>query len=438
MATQSDFDKFLHNINPSPTTIEYISSVQNNLRDYLKNHEKYKEVYSETFLSGSYAKKTSIRPALGDKKRDVDIVVVTKYGSSKNSKDVLDELKNVLLEKDIYKTATIQSHSVGIEMGSVSVDVVPVIADENDDQLYYVSNSSDGTWTLTDPKGHKLWSTTVNQDHNNKYKPLVKIFKWWRRKNCTEDKKYPKGITLEKIIADNLGDSSLSTEDFLIETIQNIISKYKEDYVEKGENPVIDDPSDKIEDNDLLKGYSLDDFSSFIDKLQEHADLLNDEGTENATWRKILGTEFPNKETQSKFEICTNDSMRCLVVPHRQRPLWPIQRGGAAFISVQVVDVNGNKIEYHNNGDALPKYCKLLFKACTGVKPPYSVKWQVVNTGYEAASKLCLRGGFESSNHSGTERLEFTEYAGSHFVQCYIIKNGVCVARSKEFIINIQ
>ncbi len=375
---------------------------------------------------------------MGDKKRDVDIVVVTKYDNSKNSKDVLDELKNVLLEKEIYKTATVQSHSIGIEMGSVSIDVVPVIADENDDQLYYVADSDDGTWTVTDPKGHKSWSTTVNKDNNNKYKPLVKVFKWWRRENCPEDQKYPKGITLEKIIADNLGDSSSGTEDFFIETIQNIISNYKEDYLDKGKNPVINDPSDKIENNDLLSGYTLEDFSSFINKLQEHANLLNDEGTENETWRKILGIEFPNKETQSKFEICTKDTMNCLMVRHRQKPLWPIQRGGAAFISVHVEDFYGNIIEYHNNGDALPKGCKLLFKACTGVKPPYSVKWQVVNTGIEAEKSLCLRGGFENSNYGSTIREEATAYTGSHFVQCFIIKKGICVARSKEFIVNVQ
>lgn len=103
-------------------------------------------------------------------------------------------------------------------MSGISIDVVPVIADEDDDQLYYVGDSDTGGWTVSDPKGHKAWSTEVNKNNNGKYKPLVKIFKWWRRVNCPDDRKYPKGITLEKIVADNLGDSSLSTEDFLIGT----------------------------------------------------------------------------------------------------------------------------------------------------------------------------------------------------------------------------
>ena len=79
MAKQKDFDAFLSNIEPSQSTVSYISSVQNNLRNYLENHTTYKNIHIETFLSGSYAKHTSIRPVANDKKRDVDIIVVTNY-----------------------------------------------------------------------------------------------------------------------------------------------------------------------------------------------------------------------------------------------------------------------------------------------------------------------------------------------------------------------
>lgn len=437
MAKQTDFNAFLSNIEPSPTTVAYISSIQTNLRSFLKNHKDYKDVHVDTFLSGSYAKHTSIRPAAGDKKRDVDIIVVTSYSSSKSSSEVLEELKDVLIQKKEYSTAIVQRHSVGIEMGSVSVDVVPVIADEDDDQLYYVGDSDTGNWTMTDPKGHKSWSTDVNKENNSEYKPLVKIIKWWRRVNCPEGTKYPKGITLEKIIADNLGDSSLSTEDFLIGTMQNIISAYKEDYSDQGKNPVIDDPSEKISGNDLLSGYSTDDFSAFIDKLDEHANLLNTEGTTNATWRKILGTQFPNSSQESNA-LASANLLMCVTAPHRQRPHWPMQRGGAAFIAARVTNSAGISIEYTNNGVPLEKDCSLHFRAITAIKPPYTVKWQIVNTGYEAQNAGCLRGYFEDSDEGPNGKREATSYAGSHSIQCFIIKRGICVARSKEFIINIR
>ena len=436
MAKQSDFNTFLSNIEPSKTTVNYISSIQTNLRSYLKNHERYKSIHVDTFLSGSYAKHTSIRPVSGDKKRDVDIVVVTTYSAEDDACDVLEELKDVLLEKADYSTARVQHHSVGIEMGGISVDIVPVITDEDDDQLYYVGDSETGEWSITDPKGHKSWSTRVNQDNNNKYKPLVKIFKWRRRVNCPAGKKYPKGITLEKIIADNLGDSSLGTEDFLIETMQNIISAYKEDYSDQSINPVIDDPSEKIAGNDLLAGYSTSDFSAFINKLSTHVALLNSDGTTNATWRTILGNEFP-KDNNASSSMAGSTQM-CISAPHRQKLQWPVQRGGAAFIAARVIDPNGNLIEYISNGTPLPKDCSLRFRAVTAVKPPYTVKWQIVNTGYEAYTAGSLRGYFENSDDGPNGKREGTAYSGTHSVQCFIIKRGACVAMSKEFIVNIQ
>lgn len=437
MAKQADFNKFLSNIEPSPTTVSYISSIQTNLREYLKKHEKYKNIHVDTFLSGSYAKHTSIRPVLGDKKRDVDIIVVTSYKSDKNSKEVLEELKDVLLENSNYDTALVQQHSVGIEMSGISVDVVPVIADEEDAQLYYIGDVDSGEWSITDPKGHKEWSTAVNKDNNNEYKPLVKIFKWWRRFNCPEDKKYPKGITLEKIVADNLGDSSLSTEDFLIATMQNIVSNYKESYVNENANPIVDDPSEKIDENDLLEGYSIEDFADFVNKIEEHVNLLNTEGTTNASWRKVLGTEFPNSSTEAN-NLALSNLKKCIGALHRQRPTWPMQRGGAAFIAVRVTTAAGEKIEYSNNGVPLDKGCSLHFRALTGVKQPFKVMWQITNTGVEAQVAECLRGNFEESDYGLCEKYETASYSGSHSVQCFIIKKGICVAKSEEFIVNVR
>ena len=194
MAKQSDFNEFLSNIEPSESTVKYISSVQNNLRTYLKTHEKYKEIHIDTFLSGSYAKHTSIRPVLGDSKRDVDIIVITTYSADTNSVDVLEELRDVLIEKDLYKSAKLQSHSVGIELKGIDIDVVPVIVDSEDDQLFFIGDSDKNNWTKTDPKGHKSWSAKVNKNNNEKYKPLVKILKWWRRVNCPENSKYLKAL----------------------------------------------------------------------------------------------------------------------------------------------------------------------------------------------------------------------------------------------------
>ena len=131
MAKQKDFDAFLSNIEPSASTVSYISSVQNNLRDYLAEHPTYKSIHVQTFLSGSYAKHTNIRPKKHDGKRDVDIVIETVYTNTDSSIDVIKELLDVLLEKSVYSSAQLHSHSVGIELDGIEIDVVPMIKSED-------------------------------------------------------------------------------------------------------------------------------------------------------------------------------------------------------------------------------------------------------------------------------------------------------------------
>lgn len=79
-----------------------------------------------------------------------------------------------------------------------------------------------------------------------------------------------------------------------------------------------------------------------------------------------------------------------------------------------------------------------LVQSITGVKRPFIVKWQITNTGEEARQAGCLRGNFENSDIGEMGKRESTSYSGSHSVQCFIIKKGICVAKSKDFIINIK
>jgi hypothetical protein len=72
----------------------------------------------------------------------------------------------------------------------------------------------------------------------------------------------------------------------------------------------------------------------------------------------------------------------------------------------------------------------LRFEADTNAPHPYEIHWQVVNTGREAALDRGLRGAFYESNGGAKVRWETTKYAGTHWVEAFVIKNGLCVARS--------
>lgn len=57
----------------------------------------------------------------------------------------------------------------------------------------------------------------------------------------------------------------------------------------------------------------------------------------------------------------------------------------------------------------------------------YQVYWKVRNRGEEAIKRNQLRGEITKGNRKKTER---TSFKGGHYVECYIINNGICVARN--------
>ena len=58
----------------------------------------------------------------------------------------------------------------------------------------------------------------------------------------------------------------------------------------------------------------------------------------------------------------------------------------------------------------------------------YDIYWKVRNVGPVAESKNCIRGQIEKTNLH-THR-EHTDFQGSHYVECYLVKNNICVARA--------
>ena len=61
------------------------------------------------------------------------------------------------------------------------------------------------------------------------------------------------------------------------------------------------------------------------------------------------------------------------------------------------------------------------------VPAPYVIKWKVTNRGEQAVKRNCIRGQIIDLNSS--EKTETTSFKGSHFVECYIIKDNIVVAR---------
>ena len=70
-----------------------------------------------------------------------------------------------------------------------------------------------------------------------------------------------------------------------------------------------------------------------------------------------------------------------------------------------------------------------FFIARTNAPKPYSIYWKVKNVGKVAESKDCIRGQIKRTDSD--HQKESTDFYGPHFVECYLVKENVCVARGR-------
>ena len=130
----------------------------------------------DNFLTGSYARKTAVRPL-----NDIDVFLVLRPTSALNTAtspdQVLAEVKRVL--ETIYdgKTARKQARSVNIEFSGTGIgyDVVPAFSADND--TYTIPDAEASAWIPTNPRIHAEMSTTANELAGKKLKPLLKAVK---------------------------------------------------------------------------------------------------------------------------------------------------------------------------------------------------------------------------------------------------------------------
>lgn len=347
MATQTQFDAFLRDIEPSSTTIGLSSSAQQNLRACLRQHPKFKTVHLFTFLTGSYKRDTAIRPKLTNgklEKPDIDIIVVTNYTLKDLPGDVLRFVRSTLSEEYELDREP-HTRSVGVKTTTVDIDVVPIIAPPaywgstyNPDfdlkdlagWTLYIPDMAAQAWQETNPPRQLQWATEINKASGGMFKPLVKLVKWWRRENLTSVKR-PKGFTIECIVAACMDRNERSWETSFVKTLDGIINQYAYWY---GSNqvPFISDPG--VPANSVTSQLLFEDFAAFYKKIKEHAALAHlaqaetDQDKQLQLWRTIFGTRFPSAGTAAKSLLETAYVPTGLTFP--DKPVAPRKPGGFA------------------------------------------------------------------------------------------------------------
>lgn len=136
MKLDRQFKEFLREIKPTEKQKEDWKSGAKTLRTRLAADDKLKDVVVSTFLQGSIRRSTALRPT-GDKRPDVDIVVVTNIDYTQTTPEEAMGLFAEFLDKHYAGKWREQGRSFGIELSYVDMDLVitalprPVTSEHN-------------------------------------------------------------------------------------------------------------------------------------------------------------------------------------------------------------------------------------------------------------------------------------------------------------------
>lgn len=302
MATlNSLFSTFLSNIEPDVDMRAEAIDAHESVREWLANHKTFGAVHVETFLAGSYRRKTSVTPI-----KDVDIVVVCTMSEydPHDPKKVLTKLKAALDDNKKYKTRTTpRRRSIQIELSRIDMDIVPTVAPDGTDEPLLIPDRDVTQWFRTNPKGHIAWTQKLNADtrsgENDKgrFVPLVKMARWWKSEQL-RSKRHPKGHMMELMAGCYHDPDTRDWADVFIAWVERTVTALKP-FRDAEIVPVFSDPG--LPGETIKTGMELKDFTRFYDALEltlpkatRARDLAATDMKASAKlWREIFGHAFP-------------------------------------------------------------------------------------------------------------------------------------------------
>lgn len=294
MVPNARFKELLADIEPSPTTKTAASNAHLAVRRHLRDHPDFGARRTGDFLSGSYSRDTAIRPKRteeGVERADVDIIIETNYDTTDHPDDVLQDVSDAL--EGGFVVERINKRSVRVVTANAEIDVVPVIPNW---QSYMIPDRDLGEWNSTNPPAHNQWSTDRNAEFDGRFKPLVKMFKWWRRENKTG--KRPKGFVLEVLVGRFAPRNETHYGEAFAQMLQNIHDEY-EALADASIKPHIEDPG--LAGNNIIRRTSMTDWKNFLARIRVHAGYArraqdeDDMAEATRLWRHLFGPRF--KET---------------------------------------------------------------------------------------------------------------------------------------------
>lgn len=414
-----------------------LQRLKNGLKEY---NDEYKTLYSvaEDCVQGSVAMSTVVQNEDSDYDIDVAVVFNKSVLGDKGAQATRNMVANALRRKTKQfnaepevKTSCVRvkyadGYHIDFAIYRRSYDYI------NEEWIYEHSGSE---WSSRELRGLTDWFKTQNDNSDGKLRKVIRLSKMFC-KSRSSWKNMPSGLLQTVLCDEKLQKSYDRIDELFYYTMKEIVNRIENSTsvvapVDNGRDltPRQSDKQKMINWKNRLKS-----------KLADLDVLFSEDCTQTdaiQAWYGFFNHEFWNEST-TKSEYNTMQPFKksvCSFVDNEQfiEDMFPVNLMYSCKISCLVSGNGWRPTPIGEFLSLLKRYlphrfeirCTMEYTNCPW---PYKVFWKVRNVGVEAEKRDMLRGQIYEKGKTIVERSNFF---GKHYIECYIIKNGVCVARDK-------
>lgn len=424
MTTTQAFDTFLNNIK-----VDNSENISNRYKEITKKLNKcFRNTESETdhcLQVGSYGRYTGIKGI-----SDLDMLYIMPNSKWDDYKDdpgkLLKKVKEALQDRYPNTDITVDRLIVAVKFTDFTFEVQPVFEDiDCDITNYKYPDTKSKTYKITKPRLEQDEMINFKNKHGEPHRLLCKMIRSWKNNV---------GVCMGGLLIDTLTHRFLSNHTEYDFASKSQFAELCRDFFEFLKN---EEPRDHYQalgsGQDIKVKHPFTKKANRSYKKAKAAVEETDAEKRHDLWREIFGRQFP-KSTESVTERRLFSTSTCTDNEEFIEDKFPIKISYNLSLDC-IITRNGFReallSELLAKGNKITRVRNLDFTIRTNTPEPYEVKWKARNVGIEAQKRNCLRGELINSNRDNFVRHESADFGGPHYMEAYILKNGIVVARDR-------
>lgn len=414
-----------------------IQRLKDGLQEY---NEENKTSYSivETCVQGSVAMSTVVQNEDGDYDIDVAVVFDKSALGDKGAQSTRNLVANALKRKTKQFNAEpeVKTSCVRIKYADgyhIDFAVYRRYYDLWNDCWVYEHAGSD--WTKRDLRGLNEWFKTQNDNSEGKLRKVVRLSKMFC-KSRKSWKNMPSGLLQTVLCDEKLQESYERIDELFYYTMKEIINRLE---TNTSVSAPVDDGRDLTPRN--LDTQRMTNWKNRLKSKLEDLDILFKDDCSKAdalqAWYGFFNHDYWNEQISeaASYSLKPLSKAVCAFVDNEQyiEELYPVKLSYYCRVSC-IVTGNGWRPKPLTELLSILKHylphnfeirCTMDYTNCP---PPYKIFWKVKNVGPEAARRNQIRGQIVEK---GNCIVEHSNFFGNHYIECYVVKEGVCVAKER-------